>query len=257
MGISKTTRTMKKEVLFYILAILIIVFLPGILSMGLKLIPGKIQPSLDITRKIYGKYVVAEPFLATRNNLSAIGTSIKNPNLKNIDDVVISIFDESGNFLQESVVNGRNIPDGDFIKFKFSPIKDSKNKMYTIILSSKSKDGINPVEIFYTNQYPVSEKISDNLIVCEDELSGKMVISSIDKSDCKIVEVINNNGLTLSFVDFYSNSNFFSVVFDIYSQMFNRLIADTTFFVIYSITILILIAWSSYIYLPKLFSQRS
>lgn len=248
---------MKKGATLFVLAVTIVIFLPALLSFAIKLIPGRVQPSLNSTEKIYGKYVAVEPFLATRDNLSAIGTSIKNPNLKNIDDVVISVYDQVGNLLRESIVNGRNIPDGDFIKFKFDPIKDSKNRMFNVILYSRSVDAASPVEIFYTDQYPISKKVVDNQIICLDESSKQVLILDIaNKDSCNKLNVVNNNGFTMSYVDFYANTGVFGVASDIYGQMIGRLLADFTFFVIYSFLVLILVIWSSYIYLPKLFSQE-
>src|SRR5260221_2368643 len=122
---------MKSIIFTTVVVILLILIIPGVLAVGIINIPDRYQPSLDQVQKIYSSVVLSQSFLSKRENLSIIGVSIKNPNLENKKDIFLSVYDTSNNLLAKSVVSGKSIPDGEFIKFKFVPINNSKDKLFT------------------------------------------------------------------------------------------------------------------------------
>ncbi|HLD92278.1 MAG TPA: hypothetical protein VI795_02680, partial [Patescibacteria group bacterium] len=89
---------MKKMIWLTIFTVLFLVFIvPVILSLALKIIPKNIQPSYDsnIRISVYKDREFTQEFIANNNNLTSIGTSIRNPNLKNKKDVIFNLYDEN------------------------------------------------------------------------------------------------------------------------------------------------------------------
>ena len=84
---------MKKMILLTVTSVLVLVFiLPVILSLSLKMIPNNVQPGYnpDIRLSIYKARDFTQKFVAKTDNLTAIGLSIRNPNLKNKSDVIFN-----------------------------------------------------------------------------------------------------------------------------------------------------------------------
>ena len=148
---------MKKLIWFTTTVILFLVFAaPAILALGLKLIPGGDQPGYNPDQRlsIYRDRVVSQKFVSQAANLSAIATSIRNPNLKNKKDIILTLADEKMNVVRTSVINGQNVQDGDFVKFVFDPIPDSAGKTYIFTLASPDAGPEDTVEVFYTQTAP-------------------------------------------------------------------------------------------------------
>jgi hypothetical protein len=148
---------LKKLIWFTTAAILFFVFIvPAILALGLKLIPGEDQPGYNSNQRlsIYGTRVVSQKFISQDANLSAIGTSIRNPNLKNKKDIILTLFDAKMNVLRTAVINGQNVQDGDFVKFVFDPISDSKSKTYIFTIASPDAGPEETIEVFFTQNMP-------------------------------------------------------------------------------------------------------
>lgn len=146
---------MKKLIWFTTIIILFFIFVaPAILALGIKLIPGGDQPGYSNTLAVYGIRSVTQKFISTQANFSAIGTSIKNPNLKNKKDIVLTLYDENLNLQRTSVINGQNIQDGDFVKFVFDVIPDSENKVYVFNLSSPSAGPEDKIDVFLSQNPP-------------------------------------------------------------------------------------------------------
>ena len=148
---------MKKLIWFTTITILFLVFIsPAVLALGIKLIPGGDQPGYNFNQRliIYGERVVTQKFVSEDVNLSAIATSIRNPNLKNKKDITLILKDQNMNIVRTSVINGQNLQDGDFVKFVFDPIPDSKNKVYFFILASPEAGPEETIEVFYSRSMP-------------------------------------------------------------------------------------------------------
>jgi hypothetical protein len=145
---------MKKMIWLTTLSVLFVVFLvPAILAATLKMIPAGDQPgySSDQRISIYGKRGLSQKFVSREKNLTAIGTSIRNPNLKNKKEIILSLYDENNKLIRTSVLNGQNVQDGDFVKFVFEPISDSLNKTYLFTIFSSEAGPEETIEVFYIN----------------------------------------------------------------------------------------------------------
>jgi len=143
---------MKKMIWLTTLFVAFLIFVvPGVLALTLDIIPAGDQPGFDSDRRlaIYGKRGIAQKFVSEEKNLTAIGTSIKNPNLKNRKEVLFNLYDEEGKLIRTSIVNGQNFQDGDFVKFVFQVVPDSSGKTYTFTLFSPEAGPEETIEVFY------------------------------------------------------------------------------------------------------------
>jgi len=215
---------MKKFVYISLIAILFVVFvLPAILSIGIRYIPYKYQPPLDTKdQKIHSEIVLRQDFTSPIDRLTAIGMSIRNPNLKNKEDILMQIYDKKG-LVRESILNGAHIADGDLVKFVFDPIIGSKGEDYYFVLSANT--AIDPffLYVFYS---PVRL-----------DWMGSLYINNVEKEE------------TISFLTYYTPESRSSLIKEIYTIWVGRLIDDTGFAIIYIFLLVILIG--SYLYLLK------
>lgn len=145
---------MKKMVWLTIFSVLFLVFaMPMVLAVTLKVTPAGDQPGYNSDQKlsIYGTRGISQKFVSKEKNLTAIGTSIRNPNLKNKKEIIFSLYDEGGKLVRTSVLNGQNFQDGDFVKFYFEPITDSVDKTYSFSLFSPEAGPEEIIEVFYVS----------------------------------------------------------------------------------------------------------
>lgn len=144
---------MSKEVWISIWTVFILlIVLPLLLATRIKTIPASNQPPLKSTLEIYGNRTVSQDFSFGFNNLTQLRMTIKNPNLANDKDLILTLYDGNHQQISSSVVNGKNIPDGEYIKFGFSPIPDSANKHYTFVLSSPDSNQSNSYSVYTDGQ---------------------------------------------------------------------------------------------------------
>jgi len=144
----------RKMIWLTTLSVLFVVLLvPAILAMTLKMVPAGDQPGYNSDQRIsiYGKRGVSQEFVSKEKNLTAIGTSIRNPNLKNKKEIILSLYDENNKLIRTSVLNGQNVQDGDFVKFVFELIPDSLNKTYSFTIFSPEAGPEETIEVFYIN----------------------------------------------------------------------------------------------------------
>lgn len=142
---------MKKLIWITSILILFTVFVfPGLMALFLDMIPASDQPGYDeaIMVSIYGKRTFKQEFVSKESNLVAVATSIRNFNLKNEKDIILDLFDQEGNLIRTSVLNGKNIEDGDFVKFVFDVVPDSKDKKYSFELSSPTAGQGEVINVF-------------------------------------------------------------------------------------------------------------
>lgn len=141
---------MKKMIWFTTISVLFMLFImPGVMASTIKMTPAGDQPGYGPRRlSIYSKHELIQKFISKEKNLTAIGTTVKNPNLKNKKEVILDLYDSGHNLIRKSILNGFNIGDGDFVKFVFEPIMDSQNKEYIFILSSPNAGADEIVEVF-------------------------------------------------------------------------------------------------------------
>jgi hypothetical protein len=144
---------MKKMIWLTTFSVLFSLFVvPAVLAVTLKMTPAGDQPGYNSDQRlsVYGKRGVSQKFVSKEKNFTAIGTSIRNPNLKNKKEIILSLYDESRKLIRTSALNGQNVQDGDFIKFLFEPIPDSLNKTYLFTIFSPEVGPEETIEVFYT-----------------------------------------------------------------------------------------------------------
>ncbi len=192
---------MKKMIWLTTAFVLFMVFVaPAILGLALDIIPAADQPGYNSDKRlaIYGKRGVTQKFVSKEKNLTAIGTSIRNPNLKNKKEVILNLYDANGVLIRTSVLNGQNLEDGGFVKFVFGAIPNSMEQKYSFTLLSPTASSEETIEVFY-NDLPTD----DILEFTYDE---------------KVYE----GGIPL--VTYHRPDSKFSVVNEIYSNLFSRLL---------------------------------
>lgn len=140
---------------FTIFSIIFLLFIfPGLMAMLIDMVPTNDQPGYgDMGRvSVYGERTFTQYFVSKNKNLTAVGTTIKNPNLHNKKDIVFDLYQENGILVRSVILNGFNIGDGDFVKIVFDKIPDSMDKKYYFTLSSPSAGDEEIIEIFLTEK---------------------------------------------------------------------------------------------------------
>ncbi len=193
---------MKKMIWFTSLSILFLVFvMPAVMALALDIIPSGEQPGYNSNQRlsIYGKRGVTQKFVSKEKNLTAIGTSIRNPNLKNKKEINLNLYDENGSLIRSGILNGQNVEDGAFVKFIFPPISDSKDKTYSFTILSPEAGSEETIEVFYNNfeTQGILEFTYD-----EEVYPGGLPIVTFHKPDSKL-----------------------EVVREVYSNLFSRLLS--------------------------------
>lgn len=135
---------------FYLLGI--ILFWGGITTFALRRVPDSGQPVSEKLAPIFNAQSITQTIVPQNNGLSTILIHLKNAQLKNVDPFIFSLADAHGNVLREISINGRNIGDGEDIRFQFAPISDSAGKTYAITLRAPYTDIASPhIEAGFSN----------------------------------------------------------------------------------------------------------
>lgn len=217
---------MKIENITIFTAVFLIIILPVLLLFAIKETPGRIQSSLDNTEKIHQDVIVSQEFFSKENNLSNVSMSIKNPNLINKKDLILKLYQDQIE-QRTVVVSGKNIEDGNFVKFRFAPIANSKNKFFTFTVESPTSTKNEALEIFYSgSKLPIDKPMQVNHQPTEVEIA---------------------------YVEFYKPKNIFILIEKVYGAWLNRLSADLPFFVSYIFIILLCLG---YLVKPMIFRAK-
>lgn len=176
---------MIKFTTFTILFLLFVV--PGLMAALIKMVPANDQPGYGDKGRvsIYGIRDFTQYFVSKEKNLMAVGTTIKNPNLKNNKDIIFSLYDENNNLIRTVNLNGFNIGDGDFVKIIFDVVPDSLDKKYYFTLSSPDAKQDEIIEVFLTGE--TNEILS--YIYDEEIHSGGAPIVIYHKPDSRLETV--------------------------------------------------------------------
>lgn len=196
--------------------------LPFFLALFLREIPNDPQPSLENTQQISKEATLSQHFISSTDNLSAVGMSIKNPNLRNRKDLTFQLFLEN-ELLREVKKNGTSIADGAFVVFKFQPISNSENKKFVFQLHAPESSNEESLEVFFTSQNPVWSK---ELYV-----------------DSKL------HDLDISFVTYQKKMNILSLPAMVVDQWWKKIIADPVFAATY---LFIITSMAIYLVIQKL-----
>lgn len=198
-----------------ILVFIALLLMPALLSLGINNIPYGNQPSTDWSVKVFQNNIIEQKFTAQVNNLSAIGISIKNPNLANTGDIVLQLLSSDRHILRTSTLNGQHIPDGGFEQFTFMPVSDSLNQPYILELSAPSSVDLDSYEIFMTRQQ----------------------ISAVDPAMSNGVLVPGS----MAFVQYEHPRNKLTLLGSIYLTWINKLVGDMSFLVFYLMLVISLV----------------
>lgn len=165
----------------YISILFILFVVPVFLSLQLNMIPAHEQPGYGEQGRVsvYGGRKFVQKFISSDINLVAIATTVKNPNLGNKKEVYFHLYNKDGSLLRTVILNGFNIGDGDFVKFVFEPITDSKGKEYSFSISSPDAIPEEMLELFITSK---NDYILD-YIYDEDVRSGGIPMVTFHKPD--------------------------------------------------------------------------
>ncbi len=204
-----STSEMKWFIFTTILVLVLVMLIPIVLTLGIQYLPGEIQPSLVSTQKIYGTQTIYQSFISPEDNFSGVGVSLKNPNLENKEDVVVKIYDDKNNLLRSSILNGKTIDDGKFVKFLFEPIQHSKDQKFVWSIAASNAPFEKALEVFLTRDNP--SWILD--LKLNDQLSEE----------------------DLSFVTLHKVSSFKQLMVLVYSNWLRKLTSDIPFLFIYLI----------------------
>lgn len=213
-----------KQSLFYnkfivfslVITFFVLVIVPLLATFAIKIIPGGVQPSLGNTVKIYDQFVYSQAFISPDDNLTGIGTSIKNPNFANKRKAFMNLYDDQNKLVREVTLNGANIADGKFVKVLFDPIMDSKGKRYTWTMHSFDSTFEDALELFITDDKPLWSL------------------------EFKVNERIEKDGI--SYVTLHRPKNKTEVLQRVTGEWVNKIKGDKVFFVIYFLIILTLAA---------------
>lgn len=205
---------MKWPLLAIILVFFLIVIAPIALVFGIRYLPGGVQPSLNNTISVYQSVIISQSFIAPQDNLTGIGTSIKNPNFTNKENLIVNIYDEGSILIKTVTLSGKNIADGNFVKFFFPPIYNSYGKKFTWSMYSPSSTKDNALQLFLTDNNP---SWSLDLKVKEEVVDG-----------------------SLSYITLHKPESFIEVMNLIYGNWIRKLTGDPYFSLIYLLTILTL-----------------
>lgn len=180
---------MKKLIWATTIAILFLVFVvPGLLALPIDMLPANDQPGYSVNDKLslYGKRTISQTFTAQADNLTAIGISLGNPNLKNKKGIILSLYDENNNLLTASVLNGLNLEDGDFVKFVFSPISESEGKKYSFTIISPEAGPEEVIYIYHTKTIPDWSQWAKFTDGIEKEVEGGLPFVTFHKPKSKL-----------------------------------------------------------------------
>lgn len=194
-----------------IILIALLIAVPALLTFLITYIPSLPQPSLGATQKIDEWENLSQSFTEKNNNLAEVALTLKNPDFKNKQDIIFNLYDSTGHLLRTTTRNGSSIIDGDFVKFQFAPIADSANQSYTFTLSAPRVN------------------INDAL---ESYISPQNTPGGVMKVNDKVATG------SASFATFYRIPNRFFVLKSVLQGVVQKLLADSTFAIIYILLIL-------------------
>jgi len=143
---------MKKMIWLTTLFVLsLVLIIPTVFALMLDMVPAADQPGYNSDKRLalYGERDVSQKFVSQQENLLAIATSIRNPNLKNKKEITFNLYDKEKGLIRTAILNGQNIEDGDFVKFVFPVIPDSLGKEYSFTLSTSLAGPEETIEVFY------------------------------------------------------------------------------------------------------------
>ncbi len=161
-GKVQSSLIMSTKSLFLILNALNLILFLAILSLAIYYTSTKVLISSQIAsskvQDLYKDHDYTYNFKPDSDGLNLIYIQLKNPNFANIDPLFLSIND-GNSVLTHVAISGRNLGDGDFVKFQISPLANIANKNLTIKLESPTADKTKFIQVVTDNNGIMSHKI--------------------------------------------------------------------------------------------------
>lgn len=103
---------------------------------GLRRVPDSAQMQSDKLQPVYNDQPVSQTITPVNNGLNTVVIYLKNARLLNTDPLLFSLSDSGGRILRDIHISGRNIGDGETVRFQFPPLPDSAGRTYTLLLQA-------------------------------------------------------------------------------------------------------------------------
>ncbi len=126
--------------------LIIILIIPAITLLNLRKEIGIKQTDEGKVLYFYGNQDYRFSFISPKENLNSVVIKLKNISIRNSKPLYFYLNDNQ-NTIRQIKINGSNIGDSSMVRFAFSEIEESKNKEYTVILSSPESDINNAIGI--------------------------------------------------------------------------------------------------------------
>ncbi len=126
--------------------LIIILIIPAITLLNLRKEIGIKQTDEGRVLYFYGNQDYRFSFISPKENLNSVVIKLKNISIRNSKPLFFYLNDNQ-NTIRQIKINGSNIGDSSMVRFAFSEIEESKNKEYTVILSSPESDINNAIGI--------------------------------------------------------------------------------------------------------------
>ena len=129
---------------------------------GLRRVPDSAQYTTQKTLPLYAGQPLAQTIIPRHDGLNTVLIYLKNPALANIDPVDFELKSTSGQVLRTIPLSGRNIGDGDTVRFQFPPVSPSAGITFIIQLSApQTLPGSVPVAVGFSHMdsYPAGQSL--------------------------------------------------------------------------------------------------
>lgn len=129
-----------------VILLIIILIIPAITLLSLRKEIGLKQTTEGKVLFFYGSQDYRFSFVSLKENLNSIVLKLKNISIRNSKPVYFNLL-QNHKSVRQLQLNGSNIGDGDMVRFAFAEIKNSKNILYTVVLSSPETEKIQALGI--------------------------------------------------------------------------------------------------------------
>ncbi len=219
--VSRKDRMTKLILFTCCFSIFMVLFLPAILSLGIRFYPFGVQPGWNQVEDVEGYTTVTQEFISPDDKITGIALSLKNPSLRNKKDITLALVDENMIPIRTSTLNGSHIQDGAYIKFLFSPVMDSNGKKYNLVFSAPQANAEEALQVGTTDS--------------KQSWVGKLMVGGIEKEDKGV-----------AFVTLHKPLSIWTPFLNIYSGWLGRLVQDSGFVVFYLLIIFASIGYLIY-----------
>lgn len=123
-------------------------------------LPDSTQDEVKELVPLISTQAISQTLVPNYNGLDTIYVFLKNPGVLNTDPFNFLLTDESGNKLADIKINGRNVGDGETVKFQFPPLVSSAHQKLTLTLSAPetvAADTAVKVGISAADNYPAGQ----------------------------------------------------------------------------------------------------